>query len=106
MEIRKSSLDVMFEGRIEEIARLTIPEKNRLLKIEEIKSIEDYIDDLSEEQEQQAKEFIDDLMSDFLEETSQQNQKYYCFGFSDGLFAAIESCNLRPEIERRFKNDK
>ena len=61
MEIRKSSLDVMFEGRIEEIARLTIPEKNRLLKIEEIKSIEDYIEDLSEEQEQQAKEFIDDL---------------------------------------------
>ena len=40
------------------------------------------------------------------DESANLNEKYYRYGFSDGMNALLTSLNMREEVERRFKDAK
>lgn len=96
----------IFESRIEDIACLTVEEKESLDKQREIVYIEDYITGLTEEQKEQASLYLDEVMTEVYDESASLNEKYYRYGFSDGMNTAITSFKLRKEVERRFKGGK
>ena len=102
MENVKDTISTIFDGRIEEIASLRDNEVKELDNKKENVFIEDYVKDLSPRQKQQVAEYFDEVMSEVYCESARMNQKYYKYGFSDGMNATIESFKLRPEIERRF----
>ena len=106
MEKVNDIISTIFDGRIEEIASLRDNEIKELDKKKDEIYIEDYVKGLTPRQKKQIAEYFDDVMSEVYCESGRMNQKYYKYGFSDGLNAAIESFKLRPEIERRFSNDQ
>ena len=102
MEKVKDTIRNIFNGRVEEIASLTDSEKKELSEKKDIIYIEDYVKGLTPEQKKQIAEYFDDAISEVYDESARMNEKYYKYGFSDGMNATIESFKLRPEIERRF----
>lgn len=96
----------IFESRIEDIASLTVEEKESLDKQKDIIYIEDYITGLSEKQKEEAGEYLDEVMTEVYDEAACLNEKYYRYGFSDGMNVALTSFKIREEVERRFKDAK
>ena len=99
-------LKSIFQSRIEDIASLTREEKESLDNQKEIVYIEDYIKDLTDEQKKQAGDYLDDVMLEVYNESASLNEKYYRYGFSDGVNALLTSLNMKEEVERRFKDAK
>lgn len=102
MENVKDTISNIFNGRVEEIASLTDSEKKELSEKKDIVYIEDYVKGLTPKQKKQIAEYFDDAISEVYDESARMNEKYYKYGFSDGMNATIESFKLRPEIEKRF----
>ena len=102
MENVKDTISSIFNGRVEEIASLTDSEKKELREKKDIVYIEDYVKGLNQKQKKQIAEYFDDAISDVYDEFARMNEKYYKYGFSDGMNVTIESFKLRPEIESRF----
>ena len=96
----------IFDSRIEDIEGLTVEEKESIDSRKEIVYIEDYIKDLTDEQKKQAGDYLDEVMMEVYDESANLNEKYYRYGFSDGMNALLTSLNIREEVERRFKDAK
>lgn len=98
-------LKSIFESRIEDIAGLTVEERESLNKRKKI-ILDEYVTDLTEKQKKQINSYIDVIMQDVFDESYSLNEKYYKYGFSDGVNALLTSLNMREEVERRFHNAK
>lgn len=96
----------IFESRIEMIASLTIEEKESLDRQKDEIKMEDYIKNLTNEQKEQARLYLDDVMTEVYSESADLNEKYYRYGFSDGVNAILTSLEIRKEIDRRFADEK
>ena len=106
MENERKVIDSFFDGRLEEMAELTYNEKEELREKRDSICMDDYVQDLTPRQKKQVAEYIEDTISEVYLKVVKLNKKYYSYGFSDGVHMAIESFKIRPEIERRFSNEK
>ncbi len=104
--MEKDLISEILDGRVEKISCLDDNEKEELNKKKEVISIEDYVKDLTPNQQKMVKEYLDDAMTEVYNEAAKLNEKYYKYGFSDGMNIAIASFKLRPEVEGRFSSDQ
>lgn len=102
MEKKENIIDNIFESRIEELACLTRTEQEELDEEKAKIGIEDYIEGLTKKQKEQAREFLDNVMSNVYDVSASMNEKYYRYGVSDGVTYILDSCEIREEVERRF----
>ena len=100
--MEKGIIKSFYESRVEDISILTESERFDLADKKNKIQLEDYVKDLSARQKDQIKEYFETVMTNVYDECAEKNEKYYQFGFSDGMNVAIDSFKLRPEIERRF----
>lgn len=92
--MNKDIVKDIFESRIEMLASLTIEEKESLDRQKNEIKIEDYIRNLTDEQKEKASLYIDEVMTEVYSESTDLNEKYYRYGFSDGVNAILTSFEI------------
>lgn len=99
------SLKMIFICRAGDIARLSKKERDIINDKSRNIEIEDYIQKLSKKQKTQIEEYIEILISEVYFEANIINEKYYCYGFSDGVQQALDSTK-NDEYIKKFLNNR